>query len=126
MPPYQFGKSVLEKRSPVSYQNWMKRLVTILMLATALGVLGCSTQTDMPESADQAAFAQASKVDWQEVFSDSGTGDWNENWFLDSRDAQEKIEAWRIDYNANRPQRALGGKTPDEALQSFEREGQFT
>lgn len=53
------------------------------MLVTSLGVFGCSIKTAMPENADQAAFAEASEVDWEEVFSDSGTGDWKENWFLD-------------------------------------------
>jgi len=43
----------------------------------------------------------------------------NENWFLDLEDAREKITAWRIDYNANRPQRSLGGATPNETLWSF-------
>ncbi|MDE0768507.1 MAG: DUF1961 family protein [Opitutaceae bacterium] len=61
----------------------MKGLETILMLVTSLGVFGCSIKTAMPENADQAAFAEASEVDWEEVFSDSGTGDWKENWFLD-------------------------------------------
>ena len=43
----------------------------------------------------------------------------NEHWFLDLADAREKIEAWRIDYNANRPQKALGGRTPDEVLRAL-------
>ena len=43
----------------------------------------------------------------------------SENWFLDLDDARQKIAAWRIDYNANRPQKGLGGKTPNETLLSF-------
>jgi lysophospholipase L1-like esterase len=31
----------------------------------------------------QQAFKQASAGNWQDVFSDEGTGDWKENWFLD-------------------------------------------
>ncbi len=61
----------------------MKRLKTILTLATAFGALGCATQTEMPANADQAAFEQVSEAHWQEVFSDSGTGDWKRQWFLD-------------------------------------------
>ncbi len=38
----------------------------------------------------------------------------NEHWFLDLQDAKELIEAWRIDYNTERPHSSLGGKTPRE------------
>jgi len=37
----------------------------------------------------------------------------NENWFLSTADAQERIEAWRQDYNQNRPHSALGNLTPE-------------
>jgi transposase InsO family protein len=32
----------------------------------------------------------------------------NQNWFLDLRDARDRIEAWRLDYNAVRPHSSLG------------------
>ncbi len=32
----------------------------------------------------------------------------NESWFLSLEDAREKIEAWRMDYNRERPHGALG------------------
>jgi len=38
----------------------------------------------------------------------------NQNWFLSLGDAQEQIDAWRHDYNHQRPHRALGGQTPRE------------
>lgn len=38
----------------------------------------------------------------------------NEHWFTSLKDAQEKIEAWRKDYNRNRPHSSLGNLTPDE------------
>jgi putative transposase len=38
----------------------------------------------------------------------------NENWFLSLEDAQEKIEAWRTDYNERRPHSALGNLAPKE------------
>ena len=38
----------------------------------------------------------------------------NENWFVSLYDAQETIEAWRVDYNALRPHSALDERTPDE------------
>src|SRR5579872_6023867 len=44
----------------------------------------------------------------------------NEHWFTSLEDAQEKIEAWRRDYNRNRPHSSLGNKSPDEFLRGFE------
>ena len=38
----------------------------------------------------------------------------NENWFLSLKDAKMLIEAWRSEYNNERPHSALGGKTPNE------------
>jgi putative transposase len=38
----------------------------------------------------------------------------NENWFLSLEDAEEKIEAWRTDYNEHRPPSALGNLAPKE------------
>jgi hypothetical protein len=35
-------------------------------------------------------FDKASKVKWQEVFSDTGTGDWKKKWFLDGKVATVK------------------------------------
>ena len=36
----------------------------------------------------------------------------NENWFLNLAHARRLIEAWRLDYNNERPKKALGGLTP--------------
>ncbi len=38
----------------------------------------------------------------------------NENWFKNLKDAEEKIENWRHDYNTKRPHRSLGQMTPLE------------
>jgi putative transposase len=38
----------------------------------------------------------------------------NAHWFGDLAEAAERIEAWRWEYNASRPHRALGEKTPNE------------
>jgi len=38
----------------------------------------------------------------------------NEHWFLSLDDAREKVEAWRRDYNEERPHSALGNTTPEE------------
>ncbi len=36
----------------------------------------------------------------------------NQNWFVSLCDAQQTIEAWRIDYNETRPHSSLGDQTP--------------
>lgn len=41
----------------------------------------------------------------------------NENWFLDLADCRRTVEAWRRDYNTERPHSSLGGKTPMEFVQ---------
>jgi putative transposase len=38
----------------------------------------------------------------------------NEHWFVDLRDAREKVEAWRLDYNESRPHSSLGNLSPME------------
>ncbi len=38
----------------------------------------------------------------------------NEHWFISLADAREKIEAWRVDYNAVRPHSSLGYQTLEE------------
>ncbi len=62
----------------------MKEMKTVLTLVVAgLWLCGCSKQNEMKNSADQTAFDQASEGTWQELFSDSCTGDWKQQWFLD-------------------------------------------
>jgi putative transposase len=38
----------------------------------------------------------------------------NEHWYLLVEDALEKITAWQIDYNTERPHSALGHRSPSE------------
>ena len=38
----------------------------------------------------------------------------NSHWFVSMQDAKRAIEAWRTDYNENRPHRALENRTPLE------------
>lgn len=40
----------------------------------------------------------------------------NEHWFISLKEAKEKIEAWRQDYNKNRPHSSLGYQTPQEFI----------
>lgn len=44
----------------------------------------------------------------------------NEQLFYNLADAQTKIEAWRIDYNENRPHRSLNQLTPAEYARNYE------
>ena len=46
----------------------------------------------------------------------------NENWFVSLKDAQEKIETWRRDYNKNRPHSSLGNLSPEEFLRRQQEE----
>jgi putative transposase len=43
----------------------------------------------------------------------------NEHWFLGLADARERIEAWRQDYNTQRPHQSLGQLTPEEYARRF-------
>jgi len=38
----------------------------------------------------------------------------NENYFISLEDTREKIENWRMEYNANRPHSSLNNLTPLE------------
>jgi putative transposase len=46
----------------------------------------------------------------------------NQHWFLSLEDAQEKIEAWRIEYNSERPHSALDYQTPNEFINQKEQQ----
>jgi putative transposase len=43
----------------------------------------------------------------------------NENWFVSLSDAQRTIEAWRIDYECERPHSKLKDLTPREFAQAL-------
>jgi putative transposase len=43
----------------------------------------------------------------------------NLHWFTSLDDAQQRIEAWRVDYNQVRPHSSLGYRTPKEVHQQF-------
>jgi putative transposase len=43
----------------------------------------------------------------------------NEHSFGSLAEAREIIEAWRLDYNANRPHSSLGNQTPEEFVQDL-------
>lgn len=44
----------------------------------------------------------------------------NEHWFVSLADAQQQIEAWRVDYNTVRPHSALADQTPHQFAVSQE------
>jgi len=43
----------------------------------------------------------------------------NTNWFLSIEDAQDKLEAWRMDYNQYRPHSSLDNMTPEAFARSM-------
>jgi len=43
----------------------------------------------------------------------------NEHWFVGLADARERVEAWRQDYNTQRPHQSLGQLTPEEYARRF-------
>jgi putative transposase len=43
----------------------------------------------------------------------------NEHSFASLAEARDLIEAWRLDYNANRPHSSLGNRTPEEFVQDL-------
>jgi putative transposase len=49
----------------------------------------------------------------------------NEHWFLSLDEAQDKVEAWRRDYNEERPHSALGNATPEEYAAQVEPQNEF-
>jgi putative transposase len=44
----------------------------------------------------------------------------NEHWFLNLEDVKRTIEAWRIEYNTERPNSALNNETPEMFAKRFE------
>ena len=50
----------------------------------------------------------------------------NVNWFLSLEDAQEKIAAFKDDYNGFRPHSALCGLTPNQLLERYVRDPDFS
>jgi putative transposase len=45
----------------------------------------------------------------------------NEHWFTTLYDAREKVEAWRVEYNRERPHSSLGNQTPEEFRRAITR-----
>ncbi len=43
----------------------------------------------------------------------------NEHWFTTLYDARQKVEAWRVEYNRERPHSSLGNQTPEEFRRSL-------
>lgn len=48
------------------------------------------------------------------------------HWFATLAEARQVIEAWRQEYNASRPHRALGERTPNEIASEFAASRKFT
>lgn len=50
----------------------------------------------------------------------------NDNWFMSLQQAKDIIEAWRIDYNKERPHSSLGNLTPEEFVHQEQEKFQLT
>ena len=61
----------------MKFKGIMYASLTVLLFAECT-----AQQTNTPE---KETFDKAEKADWEEVFSDSCTGDWTEQWFLDGQ-----------------------------------------
>jgi putative transposase len=48
------------------------------------------------------------------------------NWFLSLEDAKEKIEAFRQDYNNFRPHSSLSGLTPNQVIDEYLKDSNFS
>lgn len=68
------------------------RTTPLIMLTCVCLVAGCQTglteSSQPPLSEPERAFHEASQLEWHEVLSDPGTGDWTDHWFLDGKKAQ--------------------------------------
>jgi putative transposase len=91
---------------------------------------GCVLADNGPEftgrAVDQWAYTRGLRLEFidpgrpmQNAYVESFNGKFrdeclNEHWFLSLEDAQEKVDAWREDYNRQRPHSALGNVPPAE------------
>ena len=50
----------------------------------------------------------------------------DQHWFASLEEAQATIEAWRMDYNTERPHRALGQQTPAAAARARQASTELT
>ena len=82
----------------------MKTSIIICSLAaTLVFTLSAATQAEKPTpdpAKDKAAFEQAAGGTWREVFSDTGTGDWKQRWFLDGEYGTVKNSAKGMELTA--------------------------
>jgi len=111
------------------------RVVRVLeRLATTTGVPAAIVVDNGPEftgrALDQWAHQQGVALDFirpgkpvENAFIESFNGKFrdeclNEHWFLTIQDARQTIEAWRREYNEERPHSSLGRRTPREYAQA--------
>ena len=82
----------------------MKTSILICSLATTLVfTLGAAKGVEKPAPdpvKDKAAFQRAADGKWREVFSDTGTGDWKQRWFLDGEVGTVKNSAKGMELTA--------------------------
>lgn len=113
-----------------------RRVTTILeRLAESRGLPRSVTVDNGPEFAgkvlDEWAYGKGLRLNFiepgkpqQNAYIESFNGRFrdeclNEHWFLSMRHAREVIEAWRQEYNNERPHSSLGYLTPQQFAESF-------
>lgn len=78
------AQSVPIHRTTMQKTAMAKRFALLLVSAIAAQIsMGVNMPTAEQQKSDKKAFEQASARAWDEIFSDSCTGDWKEKWFLD-------------------------------------------
>ena len=97
----------------------MRLRMWILRLAVAIALLAAAVRAPASDF-----YAYYTKLDYTQpppdnAYIESFNGRFrqeclNEHRFLSLDDARDKIEAWRQDYNEERPHSALGNATPEE------------
>ena len=113
-----------------------RRVVSVLeRLAERIGLPNAVTVDNGPEFAgkvlDEWAYSKQLRLSFiqpgkpqQNAYIESFNGKFrdeclNEHWFVSMRHARQVIEAWRQEYNAERPHSSLGYLAPDRFAESF-------
>lgn len=79
------------------------KICQVFLMASLVTNVACATGPDGPsgdEGEARVRFAELIAQDWQEVFNDSGTGDWREQWSLDGLKAEVGNSEKGMDFRA--------------------------
>ena len=96
-------------------RSWSMNFVSAEFISKALDLWAYQAGVTLDFSRPRKPTDNASIESFNRSFRDEC---WNVNWFLSTKDARTKVEAWRQEYNEFRPHRSLWGKTPEPFLGS--------